>query len=374
MARKKRYKVFVSYSRHDEGLVRPLAGLLGATAGTVFLDVDSIGAGDAWRKRIETAVRECSVFIICWCCASERSQFVQHEIAVALEDMRKRLVPVLLCTTPLPASLGDCQWIDMRDRIVHECDLEHHARSGDLPKDAPLEFHRLPEPRSRRLQHWRSMALALILLMAAAGFIVERSIGHKKAPVAEVQPPRAETAQWRAAGDEEYRDQQIELEQVRRLRKELVSREAELDRRMTRWLKTRPKVGDTKGIQHEMPTMPAWTIAEAARIRELEQKILFEQTMIQERMEMRRAAERSPTPEQFYRQRQILFSQLEQRRRASEDAEQKLAAKVLVWIVGAIVSVSLFGWWFVRRRRAARSRDLDTIANNAVRYFEGVAG
>ena len=85
MARKKRCKVFVSYSRHDEELVRPLAGMLGAAANdAVFLDVDSIRAGEAWGTEIENAVRSSSVFILCWCCECERSSFVRREIEWAL--------------------------------------------------------------------------------------------------------------------------------------------------------------------------------------------------------------------------------------------------------------------------------------------------
>jgi hypothetical protein len=77
MARKKRYKVFVSYSRHDEALVQPLAGLLGVAADeAVFLDIASIAPGDLWEKKILVAVKECSVFILCWCCEGANSDFI----------------------------------------------------------------------------------------------------------------------------------------------------------------------------------------------------------------------------------------------------------------------------------------------------------
>src|ERR1700675_4142446 len=123
MARKKRCKVFVSYSRHDEALVKPLAGLLGLAANdAVFLDIDSIKPGGLWKAEIEGAVRACSVFVLCWCCESSRSDFVKHEIDIALEDAEKRLVPVLFCPTPLPSSLAARQWINLQERIVHICD------------------------------------------------------------------------------------------------------------------------------------------------------------------------------------------------------------------------------------------------------------
>ena len=139
MARKKRCRVFVSYSRHDESLVKPLAGLLGAAADdAVFLDVTSIKPGEMWKTEIEKAVREASVFILCWCCESEKSSFIAYEIQAALSAGEKRLVPVLFCSTPLPATLADRQWIDLRERVVHLCN--HGVKAPAAARGATGEF------------------------------------------------------------------------------------------------------------------------------------------------------------------------------------------------------------------------------------------
>jgi hypothetical protein len=120
---KKKTKVFVSYSRHDEAVVKPLAGLLGvATDDAVFLDVTSLKPGDLWDDKIISAVKDSTVFIICWCCQSEKSTFVAKEIAAALASGNKKLVPVLFCSTPLPATLSSYQWIDLRGKILHNCE------------------------------------------------------------------------------------------------------------------------------------------------------------------------------------------------------------------------------------------------------------
>ena len=148
MARKKKPKVFVSYSRHDEALVRPLAGLLGvASSGVVFMDVASLQPGDHWEKEILEAVQQASVFVLCWCCECEKSDFVAREIGTALSDPAKKLVPVLLCSTALPAKLSQWQWLDLRGQIVHRCDHVHHAsveddkvdRSDRQPSQAPVQ-------------------------------------------------------------------------------------------------------------------------------------------------------------------------------------------------------------------------------------------
>jgi len=43
------FRIFLSYSRIDAGLVRPVVGLLRATRGLVFQDEDSLHAGQPWR-------------------------------------------------------------------------------------------------------------------------------------------------------------------------------------------------------------------------------------------------------------------------------------------------------------------------------------
>jgi TIR domain len=126
VAKRKKTKVFVSYSRHDEALVRPLAGLLGVAADdAVFLDVTSLKPGDLWDDKIMGAVKEASVFVLCWCCESDKSTFIAKEISAALAEGEKKLVPVLFCSTPLPPGMADRQWIDLRGKVVHDCPLPH---------------------------------------------------------------------------------------------------------------------------------------------------------------------------------------------------------------------------------------------------------
>jgi len=94
VSRKKKTRVFVSYSRHDEALVKPLAALLGAAArDAVFLDVNSIKPGDRWKQEIDSALQDAAVFILCWCCQSQASDFVGYEIRMAIEIVRSASYP-----------------------------------------------------------------------------------------------------------------------------------------------------------------------------------------------------------------------------------------------------------------------------------------
>ena len=173
VARNKRCKVFVSYSRHDEALVQPLAGLLGAAAGdAVFLDTNSIRPGDSWKTGIEDAVRASSVFILCWCCEGERSDFIAHEIKMALDAGDKRLIPVLLCSTPLPPALSDRQWVDLRGRVVHSCNQHRPTAPPPLPPPGPLAS---PAPyRSKQVLLGSSLATFLVFAVSMGVYVYPR--------------------------------------------------------------------------------------------------------------------------------------------------------------------------------------------------------
>jgi hypothetical protein len=141
VARKKKCKVFVSYSRHDEALVKPLASLLGAAANdAVFFDVTSLKAGDLWEEAIFTAVKEASVFIVCWCCESQKSLFVAREISAALSEGNKKLVPVLFCSAPLPVDLANRQWTDLRGKVMHDCPQPHPKKEENKPFEPTMIF------------------------------------------------------------------------------------------------------------------------------------------------------------------------------------------------------------------------------------------
>jgi hypothetical protein len=143
VARENKGKIFVSYSHHDERLVKPIAALVGLSAETVFLDVNSLKPGDDWVQEIKSAIKDSFVFILCWCCQSAESEYVAAEMKMALRDKTKKLVPVLLCSTALPVGFASKQWIDLRKAFKHDC-IDHKdrtkARKGAVKKVAVKRF------------------------------------------------------------------------------------------------------------------------------------------------------------------------------------------------------------------------------------------
>jgi len=105
--------VFVSYSRKDARLIKPVVALLRARD-SIFLDLDGIKPGKKWRMQLDEALRAAELVVLFWCRHSVRSKEVQKEYEFALST-GKNVLPVLLDSTPMPESLREFQWVDFRE-------------------------------------------------------------------------------------------------------------------------------------------------------------------------------------------------------------------------------------------------------------------
>lgn len=99
-----RHDIFISYSRQDADTVAPLVEELRQRGYNVFFDTRSIVAGDPWKRRLASAVRDARVCILCWSKHARDSEYVAFEYARA-EALGRPVLPWLLDGTPLPAML-----------------------------------------------------------------------------------------------------------------------------------------------------------------------------------------------------------------------------------------------------------------------------
>lgn len=97
--------VFVSYARKDSERIQQAVALLEAGGATVFRDIDDIEFGDEWEEVIIRKLEECERVMVFWSIHAQASEWVGKEYTIALAQ-QKRMVPVLLDDTPLPAELG----------------------------------------------------------------------------------------------------------------------------------------------------------------------------------------------------------------------------------------------------------------------------
>jgi hypothetical protein len=109
--------VFVSYSRKDAKLVKPIVDMIRATQGVddwVFYDQDSIQAGKKWRPQSDKALSDADQVFLFWCAHSASSVEVKKEWESGLQ-LDKDFVPVILDATPVPSRLAEFQFVDMRE-------------------------------------------------------------------------------------------------------------------------------------------------------------------------------------------------------------------------------------------------------------------
>ena len=113
--------IVISYGRGDRPLVRGLVKLLRAGLHgidrAVYWD-DDFEPGESWFDQIEAEIRVTPKLFVMWCEHSASSAQVRRELDVALA-YQKRLVPVLLDSTPLMERLAGIHAIDLRQTVKH---------------------------------------------------------------------------------------------------------------------------------------------------------------------------------------------------------------------------------------------------------------
>lgn len=149
--------VFLSYSRNDIAYVSPFVALLRCAGVTVFLDIDSIEYGTDWKQAIESALAMCDRVIVIWSVSASESKWVTREFSEA-KNQQKRIVPVMLDNTPLPATLADlhgCEDLvplvtsfkDSIDRHQSRPDELYEEQLGSARRETGDLFTRQPPPR-----------------------------------------------------------------------------------------------------------------------------------------------------------------------------------------------------------------------------------
>jgi hypothetical protein len=176
---RRRYDAFVSYSHQDEALVKPMVEMLSLNERKVFWD-RKLEAGDRWDKVIRSSLERSSVFVLFWCCDTNASEYTAKEIRLALR-LKKKIVPVKLCHAAMPRPLGDWQWIDLRQRVQHECGVADHT----LPAKPLLDDAPMPAPPKRSgVPVFAVISLFSVMVL----FIGMMSLFYLKAPVGDSRP------------------------------------------------------------------------------------------------------------------------------------------------------------------------------------------
>lgn len=131
--------IFVSYSRHSEGIARSLVNDLDQLGRMVWFDQDLTG-GQAWWDQILAKVRECDVFIFVLDQKSLSSVACKQEYLYAA-DLGKSILPILVAdgisANLLPPQLSQIQFVDYRKQDRNAVLRLARALAG-IPPPKPL--------------------------------------------------------------------------------------------------------------------------------------------------------------------------------------------------------------------------------------------
>ena len=133
-------RIFISYARKDGSVVADeLADRLRAFEHEVFLDVHSIRAGTRWRVELRRRIAWANLMVVLVTPASNESEHVRDEIALA-EKLTRSVLPVQINDTPMPDHLRS-EWQAVKlesgnyDRVLLEIEqtlLRLPSRSSSL--------------------------------------------------------------------------------------------------------------------------------------------------------------------------------------------------------------------------------------------------
>lgn len=114
------YEFFISYDRVHGDLARALERALERHDKPAFRDEDDMPLGVRWKGALEDALRRSKALILIWCCHAARSEYVRIEWE-RIQDLNRPIVPVRLCSEPVPGEISDWQWIDCQGEVPHTC-------------------------------------------------------------------------------------------------------------------------------------------------------------------------------------------------------------------------------------------------------------
>lgn len=126
------YDVFISYSRRDKSLVDNIVETIRQNGYRVWIDVDGIESGEAFRRNIVEAIENSSLMIFFSSEASNSSKWTTKEISLGVA-YNKHIIPIKLDKASYNKSiifdLIDIDYIDMSDEKLFDASVQKLLRT-----------------------------------------------------------------------------------------------------------------------------------------------------------------------------------------------------------------------------------------------------
>lgn len=127
-----KYDIFISYSRKDKYQVDKIVDILKFRGYKVWIDIDGIESGEAFRKTIVEAIENSSIMIFFSSDASNKSKWTTKEISLGVE-YNMYLIPIKLDKASYNKSiifdLIDLDYIDMSEERLVDASVQKLMRT-----------------------------------------------------------------------------------------------------------------------------------------------------------------------------------------------------------------------------------------------------
>jgi len=196
-----KHDIFISYSRRDKAKVDKVIEILVNNGYSVWIDVEGIESGEAFRQNIVEAIENSSIVIFFSSKASNKSKWTTKEISLAVE-FTKYIIPIKFDNTRYNKSilfdLIDLDYIDMSEDRLMDASIkkllktvrskigernplevgtgkEYEQSTVSKPKREPVDFD-IRKLKESIINCWRSrsnivnLILCLLALLAFVGF------------------------------------------------------------------------------------------------------------------------------------------------------------------------------------------------------------
>ena len=141
-------RIFVSYAREDEVLVKSIVAFLKAAGFEIWFDKDNLLGGQDWRKAIEHEIARARLLLVCMSSHSvDKTGFFQKEMRLAQEQAELRpdsqvfIIPVRFDDCEVPDGIKRWHVLDLREQKASEKLLESIGGATGDGSSAPLSEH-----------------------------------------------------------------------------------------------------------------------------------------------------------------------------------------------------------------------------------------
>lgn len=167
--------IFISYSTHDSELAFKIVQYLESNGHPCWIAPRNIGSGMDYTDVINSAIEECSAFVLVFSSHSVQSQFVKKELTTAV-SFNKTILPFRISNVELKGGflflLNNVQWIDATSHPENKPSLILDGLNDqtELPPQ-PLSL-----PTKKKSKTWIVAEVAfLVVAIALLGLLLSRS-------------------------------------------------------------------------------------------------------------------------------------------------------------------------------------------------------